>query len=126
MTRTLKVIFATVLMTAGLAGTVVFLTGQGLDRAEKWVSLVGVFASVVISVMGLVLGWKTWRQGQAPSGSGGRVRRTGNATAVGRGSRANSGSLGAAPGSVVDRTGHAWAQDGAWANTGEDRPGKRP
>ena len=113
-------IFAVVLGAGGLAGALVFLIGQGLDRAEKWVSLVGVFASVVIGVTGLVLGWKTWSQAKARTGLGGRVRRTGNATAVGRGSRANSGSLGSVPGSVVDCTGNASAGGGGWANTGED------
>jgi hypothetical protein len=54
MSRRLKVIIATVLAVVGLAGCVVFLTGQGLERAEKWVSLVGAFASAAMGVGGLV------------------------------------------------------------------------
>jgi hypothetical protein len=67
----MKVITAVGLVAAGavgLAGSLVFLTGQGLDRAEKWISIVGVAASVVIGITGLLLGWLTWRQGQAGTG----------------------------------------------------------
>ncbi|MBO4164419.1 hypothetical protein [Micromonospora antibiotica] len=48
----------------GAAGIVVVLAGQGLDRAEKWVSVVVGSGSVVLSAAGLVLGWLTWRQSQ--------------------------------------------------------------
>jgi hypothetical protein len=37
------------------------LAGQGLERAEKWVSIGGVLASAMISAVGLWLGWLTWR-----------------------------------------------------------------
>ena len=48
----------------GGAGAVLFLTGQGLDRAEKWVSIAGAVASVAFGLTGLVVGWLTWRQAQ--------------------------------------------------------------
>jgi hypothetical protein len=116
MTRASTVLLATVLGVAGLAGVVVFLTGQGLDRAEKWVSLVGVFISLAVAIAGLILAWRT--TSAVPAG---RVRRTGNATAVGPGSRAVTGSVGGAQGGVVERTGDARAERGAQAVTGEDR-----
>jgi len=97
---------------------VVFLTGQGLDRAEKWVSIVGMVVSVSLSAAGLLLGWLTWRRAQTV-----RVRRTGDATARGPGSRANSGAVGgSAHGqTVVEDTGSAGATAGGRANTGVDR-----
>ncbi|WP_194820892.1 hypothetical protein [Micromonospora sp. S-DT3-3-22] len=61
MSRPFRTTAAAVLLGGGLAGFVVLLAGQGLDRAEKWVSLVGVFASVALSAGGLGLGWLTWR-----------------------------------------------------------------
>jgi len=56
------VIFPGVLVVLGVAGCVWVLTGQGLDRAEKWVSLVGMFISVGVGLAGAVLGWVTWRR----------------------------------------------------------------
>jgi hypothetical protein len=44
--------------TAGLVVCTVVLARQGLDRAEKWVSVVGVVLSVLIAAAGL---WFTWR-----------------------------------------------------------------
>lgn len=111
---------ATLFGLIGLAGVVVFLTGQGLDRAEKWVSLVGVFVSVAVGIGGLVIGWLAWRQTPAGTERRGSVRRTGNATATGRGSTAISGSVGTGA-TVVDRTGDATAKRGGRAVTGEDR-----
>lgn len=69
--RLLRVVAAVVLLGSGVAGCVVVLAGQGLDRAEKWVSIGGVVVSVVFGVAGVVLGWLTWRQHpttQQPSG----------------------------------------------------------
>jgi hypothetical protein len=70
MARPLKVIIAVALFAVGLIGCGMFLTGQGLDRAEKWVSLVGVFVSVAMSAAGLVLGWLSWRQASALPSAG--------------------------------------------------------
>jgi hypothetical protein len=122
MNRTFRVIFASGLSLVGLAGAVSFLTGQGLDRAEKWVSLTGVFLSVTIGVAGLVLGWRAYRQA-APAPSTGHqvVRRTGDARATGPGSRAVTGTAAAAPGSIVEDTGDATAHGGGHAITGLDR-----
>ena len=61
MSRTLKVIIATALFVVGAVGAWLFLTGQGLDRAEKWVSIVVGVTSLVLGAAGLVLGWLTWR-----------------------------------------------------------------
>jgi hypothetical protein len=64
MRRSLKAILASVLAVAGFAGVVafmVFLTGQGLDRAEKWVSIVGATLSLALALAGFRLGWLTWR-----------------------------------------------------------------
>jgi hypothetical protein len=95
MARPLKVVIAVALFAVGLIGCVVLLTGQGLDRAEKWVSLVGVFVSVAMSAAGLVLGWLTWRQapaqppaGPVPTSSSGTT-----GTASGTGSIAAGGDI---------------------------------
>jgi hypothetical protein len=118
MGRTLKVISAAAVTGAGLAGCVVLLTGEGLDRAEKWVSITGVAVSVAIGLVGLWLSWSMWRQAAAPVDAR-SVRNTGRAVAVGQGSRANTGWTGVARGALtVDGTGNAEARDGGWANTG--------
>lgn len=62
-------IFAVVLVALGVAGCVWFLTGQGLDRAEKWVSLVGVFLAVALGVAGTFLGWASWRGSRVRAGT---------------------------------------------------------
>jgi hypothetical protein len=67
-----RTIIAALLLAAGAAGAIWLLAGQGLDRAEKWVSLVGVVISVAVSSAGLALGWLTWRSTTRASG------RTGN------------------------------------------------
>jgi ABC-type nickel/cobalt efflux system permease component RcnA len=118
MGRTLKVISAAAVTGVGLAGCVVFLTGEGLDRAEKWVSITGVVVSVAIGLVGLWLSWSMWRQAATPADAR-SVRNTGQAVAVGQGSRANTGWAGVTRGAMtVDRTGNAEARDGGWANTG--------
>ena len=85
MSRRPRVIVAVALVAVGLVGCVLFLNGQGLDRAEKWVSLVGVFTSAAMSAGGLVLGWLTWRQAGAEAGKPRSVHAAGaGAVAVGR------------------------------------------
>ncbi len=70
MRRLLKVIAVATVLAGVSAGLVVVLAGQGLDRAEKWVSLAGVVVSVMLSGGGLALGWLTWRQGRPEPGAG--------------------------------------------------------
>jgi hypothetical protein len=125
MSRTLKVALAAGLAGLGLAGLVVVLVNQGLDRAEKWTSLVGMFVSAGIGALGVFLAWRTLRGTSAGAGSG-RVSRTGKATASGPGSVAVSGSLGSSPGTVVNRTGEATARDGGLAVSGDDGRSSRP
>jgi hypothetical protein len=64
--RRLKVITAVVLFAAGagLAGWLIFLVGQSLDRAGQWTTVVGFFVSTALGVAGVVLGLLTWRQGK--------------------------------------------------------------
>ncbi|GAB7047416.1 hypothetical protein [Catenuloplanes indicus] len=62
MSRTVKVIVAVVLLAAGITGLVIVLGGEGLDRAEKWVSIGGVIASVVLSALGVAVSWLAWRR----------------------------------------------------------------
>ncbi|MEV4349153.1 hypothetical protein AB0J83_32245 [Actinoplanes sp. NPDC049596] len=61
-----KTALAALLVVAGVAGVVVLirvLTGEGLDRAEKWISIVGVCLSSLMSLAGLLLAWQTRAQG---------------------------------------------------------------
>lgn len=102
-----------------------FLTGQGLDRAEKWVAVVGMFISVAVSAAGLVLTWLAYRQSTIVNAAtmvgGASTRRTGDAVAEGPGSRAISGviSSGLVPGEVnAERTGRAQASNGGVATSG--------
>jgi hypothetical protein len=62
-----KVGAAVILVVVGAVGAGWFLLGEGLDRAEKWVSIVGVCVSTALSAAGLLLGWLTWRQTRADS-----------------------------------------------------------
>ncbi|WP_433124984.1 hypothetical protein ACQPWW_21315 [Micromonospora sp. CA-240977] len=115
-----KVLVALGMFLVGVLGCVVVLTGLGLDEAEKWASVVGVFVSAGIGVAGLVLGWLALRQ---PAATGGAApvsaTRTGPAVASGPGSRVNTGVSGVASGgSTVARSGAAEADDGGHANTG--------
>jgi hypothetical protein len=120
MSRTLKVALGAGLAGLGLAGLVVVLVNQGLDRAEKWTSLVGMFVSAGIGALGVFLAWRTLRGTSAGAGPGRRVSQTGRATATGPGSVAVSGSLGSSPGTAVNRTGDATARDGGLAVSGDD------
>ncbi|MEU4477779.1 hypothetical protein AB0F68_06885 [Micromonospora sp. NPDC023966] len=56
---------AAVLVVVGAVGAAWLLFGEGLDRAEKWVSIVGVCVSTALSAGGLLLSWFTWRQTRA-------------------------------------------------------------
>ena len=76
-----KVIFAAALAVTGLAGFIWFLTGQGLDHAEKWVSVSGVGISTALGVAGVSLGWLTWRQSR-PVRQPVRVRASGAGSAA--------------------------------------------
>ena len=81
MGRLLRVIIAVGVLAAGVGGCVVFLTGQGLDRAEKWMSISGVVVSVVVGAAGLVLGWLTVKQSRSSSTA--EATRTATASGVG-------------------------------------------
>ncbi|MFI6822522.1 hypothetical protein ACIBJE_16440 [Micromonospora sp. NPDC050187] len=64
----LRVVMAAVLFGVGATGIVVVLAGQGVDRAEKWVSLVVGPMSVALTAAGLGVGWLTWRQSRSGAG----------------------------------------------------------
>jgi hypothetical protein len=98
---------------AGLTVAAIVLSQEGLDRAEKWVSLIGMPLSLLIGVAGLVL---------AARPAGPRASRTGDATATGPGSRAVTGVVGTS--GAADQTGKARATGGGTATTGVDQPGK--
>lgn len=69
-----RVIIAAVLAGAGTTGIGWFLLSEGLDRAEKWVSIVVGVTSLVLAAAGLLLGLLTWRQARnpvAPAGAAG-------------------------------------------------------
>jgi len=59
--RLLRAVAAVVLVGSSVVACVVVLAGQGLDRAEKWVSIAGVVVSVVVGVAGVVVGWQAWQ-----------------------------------------------------------------
>lgn len=82
-----RLVLAAVLFGAGVVGIVLWLAGQGLDRAEKWVSLVVGPMSVALTTVGLVLGWLTWRQQRAASGTPPVTAGGPGAVAVGRDSQ---------------------------------------
>ena|SRR2546423_858300 len=72
MTRTLKIVGAVTCV--GLAGWGFFLARQGLDRADKWSSVIGLFVSIVVGLIGIALGWlglQHERSHSAPSRSPG-------------------------------------------------------
>ncbi|MBB2947478.1 hypothetical protein FB565_007249 [Actinoplanes lutulentus] len=108
--RVLKVIVAVVAAGLAVAVATTILAGQGLDRAEKWVSISG----VVIGAIGTTLAWLAWRRPVHGSRS---ARRTGDATATGAGSLANTGLLGDTD-ATATATGDAKAERGGHANTG--------
>lgn len=55
-------ILAMVSLLAGVLVALVFLVGEGLDRAEKWVSIAGVISSLPLGAAGLMLAWLAWRR----------------------------------------------------------------
>lgn len=114
MTRVLKVIILLAVASAGLFVCVIALVGQGLDRAEKWVSMIGMVVSVVIGVIGVVVARSDRASRDRPRRA---VRRTGDASATGRGSFANTGAV-RAPDALAEDTGSARAEKGGRANTG--------
>jgi hypothetical protein len=62
MSQSLRTTLSAIVCTAGVLGTAVctvVLARQGLDRAEKWVSIVGVVASMLIAAAGLWLAWRS-------------------------------------------------------------------
>lgn len=119
MGRSLRVVVALVLIGLGTAGCVLVLSGQGLDRAEKWVSIVGMFVSVGLGLAGLLLTWCS--RGSTPPAGAVTAARTGAAVARGHGSRANTGVTGPVAGRfAARRTGEAEATDGGAANSGID------
>jgi hypothetical protein len=66
MSRSWKVAAATVLIIIGVGGAVKaidFLGTEGLDRAEKWISIAGMVVSTGIGIGGLLLGWASLRVG---------------------------------------------------------------
>jgi hypothetical protein len=121
--RTPMTMTAVVLFVAALTGWTVFLSGQGLENADRWVTVAGFFVSTLFAAGSFGLAWSASRAparrraappgadrvagsgtahaagaGHANTGietSGGdrpaRVTRSGDATATGPGSVANSG-----------------------------------
>lgn len=67
MRRTLLVITAVVLFAASLAGWAVFLTGQGLENADRWVSVVGFFVNTLLTAGSLVVAWWALRRPTRPA-----------------------------------------------------------
>ncbi|WP_433724816.1 hypothetical protein ACQP2Y_04355 [Actinoplanes sp. CA-051413] len=49
-------------LSAGLAGWAWFLGQQGLDKADKWSSVFGSIASVLLGIAGLIFGVLSWFQ----------------------------------------------------------------
>ncbi|WP_141725127.1 RIP homotypic interaction motif-containing protein [Micromonospora pallida] len=47
-----------------ISGVALVLLGEGLDRAEKWVSIAGVLLSVVFGGAGAVFGFLHWRRSE--------------------------------------------------------------
>ncbi|WP_433796638.1 hypothetical protein [Actinoplanes sp. CA-252034] len=114
-------ITAAALFVAALSGWAVFLSGQGLEDADRWVTVVGFFVTTVLAAGSIAAAWWASRppiparpaatdrvdgSGAALACDGGRantgidgygddrtaqVNRSGNATARGPGSVANTG-----------------------------------
>lgn len=111
------IIGGTGLLVTALAGVFGFLSW---DRAGQVASVVAALIAVA------ALGVAVWAVLSGGSGGGSvRVENTGAATAVGPGSRANTGAVASGDGRgdvSVSGTADARAEDGGSANTGSERP----
>jgi hypothetical protein len=114
MTARRVVIVLTCVAVAALGAVVTVTRWEYANRIATIASALATVAAVGVAVWAALPG----------SGAGVRASRTGNATARGRGSRANTGLTGppASGPAVADRTGDAEATGGGSATTGVDRP----
>jgi hypothetical protein len=53
---------------AGIAVPAILLINEGLDQAEKWISIVGVLVAVALAISGAVASWQTRRGGKINGG----------------------------------------------------------
>ncbi|MEV6306858.1 RIP homotypic interaction motif-containing protein [Actinoplanes sp. NPDC051861] len=70
MGRYLTAALGGVFLVAGVGGVIVFLTSEGLDRAEKWISISVGIGSLLLGAFGAVLAWKSWRHSIATTTAG--------------------------------------------------------
>lgn len=63
MRRRVLTVIAVVLFVAALAGWAVFLSGQGLEDADRWASVAGIFVNTLLTTASLVLAWLALRAG---------------------------------------------------------------
>jgi len=49
------------LAVAAATWLVIFLTGQGMERANQWSSVLQLFVSPTLTIAGLVVSWLAWR-----------------------------------------------------------------
>ncbi|MFC4068649.1 hypothetical protein [Actinoplanes subglobosus] len=124
MSRTPMVITATVLLAAALTGWAVFLSGQGLENADRWVTVVGFFVTTILAAGSFAAGWSASRP-PAPRQPASADRVTDSGTAhAGEGGRASTGieTCGDGRTAEVNRSGDATARGpGSVANTGVSR-----
>jgi hypothetical protein len=127
MARSTRLIIGAVLVgvgAIGAAGCIAFLIHEGLDRAEKWTSLVGMVMSIGLGVVGLVIAVRDRQRGTAtPNPNNIRVNGSGEAVAKGAGSSAVSGlRAGSFPSEPIDvcRSGRSDASGGGSATSGVD------
>ncbi|SFF39135.1 hypothetical protein SAMN05421541_109483 [Actinoplanes philippinensis] len=117
-------IAAAVLSLVALGGWAVFLSGQGLENADRWVTVVGFFVSTALAAGAVAAAWPASRSpGPARPATTDRVAGSGAAYA-GEGGRANTGIEAGGDGRTaeVNRSGSATARGpGSVANTGISR-----
>ncbi|MFB9447901.1 hypothetical protein Dvina_13585 [Dactylosporangium vinaceum] len=104
-------------MSVLLATVVALLTNMFTDG---WSRPTGAGLAVAV---GLFASWEGWRAWRGSSTGEIRAESTGSATAIGSGSRANSGVIGATRDTVARRSGDARAAAGGAANTGVEVTG---